>query len=204
MSRHKKTAHFKNSIVNDLLNEIVLSLPEKSDVLAIVSSILNDVLSDACDKVEDTDDPDSDETEEEDYIRNLRARDKYVAEVQAEFRRCFPTFEEELRSLKRPKKTRKRTKRDAVPAIRKSARLSACRSDMVAEEENVNVEQAEGDSDAEDIVEVSLVDNSVEQENSTIVVDDDFVLEAVDYATPESIDQDIGKFACLQCNVTFR
>ena len=75
---------------------------------------------------------------------------------------------------------------------------------MVAEEENVNVEQAEGDSDAEDIVEVSLVDNSVEQENSTIVVDDDFVLEAVDYATPESIDQDIGKFACLQCNVTFR
>ena len=46
--------------------------------------------------------------------------------------------------------------------------------------------------------------NSVEEENGSIVVEDDFVLDTLDNVTSESTADDLGKFACLQCNLQFR
>ena len=194
MERHIKSKHASEMIVSSVLNDIISTLGEKYE-----------------DKKEDNEmeAPDDDNLSLYERIRNQR-----VAAVQAEFKRLFPSFENEVLGLKVSRKKRKtgKTLRPAL-IVRRSGRK---RSSVVSNCEDVSGsnEEDRGRTDEDSVVDDqtrSVVELQVSDTDnggfSAGPAGDDSDMPELGFENSGQANPDLaalGKFGCIPCDMSFR
>ena len=199
LMRHMQSKHqgflIAKSVIDDLLSEVVQINDEVS--CGVATSILETVLSDV---VAGSNNPDQFQMEASDLVYQetdyVKDRNERVASILAEFRRLYPTFQEEVRGLRSVKQVKKRPKAIRSQVIqRKSKRIMDRLQPSVTGEGDGYPECAEltmgcpGDSLANDTIENNLDNQSVEmpEENSDLLKD-----------------HGLSNYVCLPCQVSFR
>ena len=142
------------------------------------------------------------------------ARDRYVASIQAEFHKLFPSFVQEVRDLSGLKRKRSKKKVDSVNIVpRRSGRL---KKNVV----NPSFDHINGSGDhlhePMDDVSVVLFPELVEEENdscssqndsvgsSNEIDNDDPADDSLCLPVDNQPDNNLGKYACLPCKKAFR
>ena len=201
------------SLVEDILNEVVDMVSSDLNIVSastaddnVGCSIQVDELMCIDSQGESGEVHSSEEEEEEDWVLRLKARDEWIASVQAEFHRQFPSFTSELQEFKATRKPRKQAKRKEVPADapRKSIRLQE-RSYLPVEAQEENCEVGEsGDCFQGGLSTTDVGDQSVGVEEgiqeSSCSLDTEISL-----CNEGTVDQLLlSKHACLPCEMSFR
>ena len=230
-SRHVQKKHRSVKIVSAILDELLDEILS-NEPLNVVSSVLDNVLCAVDEEVHDSlqevdmneSRPSSDiassdsESEEE-----MSYRDAQVAYIRAEFRRLYPSFDDEVRALreapsKRKKKAKKQNPLPVMPC-RSSSRLKnkvATKSgledyfggdddrheevDSVASMEEATYSNHEDGNHGETNIaqDDSGVDTICSIQQESVPIPD------VSYETNEVDKAGLGKYACLTCSRSFR
>ena len=149
-----------------------------------------------------------------------RVRMFRIAEIQAEFRRLCPSFEEDVRAVKIPKVKRKPRVAQLCQPTRASSRIR-CQKDKSSLEIDINVRSEANLGPSEDMaVECSLEteqgdeempESSIECSMETEKSDEDLPesassndLSEADVGEKENSGENLGRFGCQPCGLTFR
>ena len=205
IARHEKLNHSSSGMVTSLVLDIVY---EALEVTAVEMD--NTEKNSGQDQVEESV---NEEREVSDYekIRNLR-----IAEREAEFRRLFPTFDNDVRSLKVAKKARKKKTKSpsGLPPRRSSRGLDMTRM-FGGREDDPSSQPVDATTVVEDVTETQAdhIDHSCagsEEKDQQVEADSVACVVAVGEGTDELVQREcdgvvgIGKFGCLPCGLTFR
>ena len=224
LRRHAESSHRIEKVVSDILHDLIDEVASDGSE-EVASHMLDVILTNVFDKVQTPMNDDNDSGAELEVDPNLnsdfqipervRARDEWVAAIQAEFRRSFPRFEDEVRELRVQKKKRKVASK-VLPTVasRRSSRLQrnshlvtdsgfiSDSGDMTTDVEN-EAQVSEEISDDIEVVENNIVsssdhgDDQIENELSLYV--------DVEVSSDCLSGKDLpGKFACISCERVFR
>ena len=191
--RHAFSKHKSFWIVENILSEMIEAAVEnvKKACYDTAVDILDEILVDALDASKaQGEDTNGSSTYEDEY---LRIRDAHVAAIQAEFRRLYPTFTEELKSLRVNKKSRKASS-STVPkdAVRKSTRI---RNKSTLEASPVDSSDEECHVGGEVL---SVPVHEAESSQGEVAAHDEVMEDS------SMIERALGKFACLPCQTSYR
>ena len=193
LMRHAQSKHKGYWIVKNILNEVIGDAVQniKKARLDMAVDLVGELLEDAVNVSKaHGDGARGFPVYESEY---LRCRNAYVAEVQAEFRRLYPSFNEEVQSL-RPKKKPRKTSSSVWPqeAVRKSSRITknsmpdvlpiSCNGDKGSDDNGINSDAIEEEVEPQEEAAASYGDNEDSSVNISL----------------------LGKFACLPCKSSFR
>ena len=220
LRRHQKAKHESMGLVRDLLGDIIDEIvmgnvtkeaEESTGVaLALIGNIINNVVeNDAGDEVEDHD--------IERISAYEKARNDWVAFVQSEFHRQFPTYRKELDDLKGvrvPKPRRSNQPQPSKGPARKSSRIKEkyippTETDCSGDGSDDKMEDITDESGLE-VIESTVEDNSVvldsEEEAGNVSVPEAVSTEVIIVGDEDvvAVADSLGKFACIPCKKSFR
>ena len=205
LRRHNENRHLSKIIVTRVLSDILeIAISGKPE--SFVVNLVNDASETAAD--------DSDElcgviatdhemhSEDENSINGLpalseyeRIRNRIIAERDAELRKLYPSFEQDVRALSSIPKKKRKSKKNAVPApaSRRSSRLSKyTMSPELVSPDNVEVE-------AEQVTEINEDDNIGDSSSK-----DSVCLDSIQEAESALTQSENKKFVCIPCSKPFR
>ena len=196
MSRHMLSKHASLWIVKSLLESLISTFVDAKEMPETETVNNVDISVGAVDK-------------DRKISPYERIRNERVAAREAEFKKLFPNFGEELRVMKVQKirKPKERRKLDPVPS-RRSSRLHQAPSTIIGFDDFQVAENIAGASttDNGDGVPSMIVDlgDSDAGGDAADDISDEVVTNAVEISELGDNSPPTGKIACLPCNMQFR